>query len=146
MPWGLIGNAVFRALFFNAVTTSSMLSAMARLSRPAQGWQQHNRFAPRKCFSAAHLPVPPLAAKSNLDAGERGALLTPPGGHDRTCVEGQEGSKAGCWRKCKAGCQDGTLQRGQTGRSWVRKSGQEDVPCSLPLGSDSDVALLPYTQ
>lgn len=32
-------------------------------------------------------------------------------------------------------------KRGETGRSWVRKREQKDVSCSIPLGSDSGVAL-----
>lgn len=37
-------------------------------------------------------------------------------------------------------------KRGETGRSWVRKSRREDVSCSAHLGSDSGGAPLPITQ
>lgn len=37
-------------------------------------------------------------------------------------------------------------KRGETGKSWVRKKEQKDVSCSIPLGSDSGVALLPFIQ
>ena len=37
-------------------------------------------------------------------------------------------------------------KRGETGRSWVRKSRQEDVSCSIHFGCDSDLAPLPFTQ
>lgn len=50
VAWGLIGNAVFRALFFSAVTTSSMLSAMARLSRLAWGGNSTTGLLPGSVF------------------------------------------------------------------------------------------------